>query len=97
MNKVLSSHENLKEYLQWQIALIKRSRAKGRVDSGLCIQIKNKIEYWRNILRIIVGVVKALDSRGLPFRGSTSERFGSLKNGNFMMTLEVIDEIHPFL
>jgi len=47
VNKALSGHENSKEHLQCQIALIKRSRTEGRVDSGLCTQIKNEIEYWR--------------------------------------------------
>ncbi|XP_071568451.1 zinc finger MYM-type protein 1-like [Temnothorax nylanderi] len=96
VNKVLSGHENSKEHLQCQIALIKRSRAKGRVDSGLCTQVKNEIEYWRNVLKRVIVAVKALASRGLPFRGS-SERFGSLRNGNFMMTLETIAEFDPFL
>ncbi|XP_071578286.1 zinc finger MYM-type protein 1-like [Temnothorax nylanderi] len=96
VNKVLSGHENSKEHLQCQIALIKRSRAKERVDSGLCTQVKNEIEYWRNVLKRVIVAVKALASRGLPFRGS-SERFGSLRNGNFMMTLETIAEFDPFL
>lgn len=96
VDKALSGHENSKEHPQCQIALIKRSRTEGRVDSGLCTQIKNEIEYWRQVLKRVIVVVKAFASRGLPFRGS-SERFGSLRNGNFMMTLETITEFDPFL
>jgi len=44
----------------------------------------------------VIVAVKALASRDLPFRGS-SERFGSLRNGNFMMILETIAEFDPFL
>ncbi|CAL1678226.1 unnamed protein product [Lasius platythorax] len=96
VNKILSGHKNSKEHLQCQIALIKRSRTEGRVDSDLCTQIKNEIEYWRNVLKRVIVAVKALANRGLPFRGS-SERFGSLRNGNFMMILETIAEFDPFL
>ncbi|CAL1671908.1 unnamed protein product [Lasius platythorax] len=96
VNKILSWHENSKEHLQCQIALIQRNRTEGRVDSGLCRNVKNEIEYWRNVLKRVIVAVKALASRDLPFRGS-SERFGSLKNGNFMMILETIAEFDPFL
>jgi len=96
VNKILSGHENSKEHLQCQIALIKRSRTEGRVDSNLCRQIKNEVEYWKNILKRVIVAIKALASRGLAFRGS-SERFGSLRNGNFMMILETIAEFDPFL
>lgn len=48
------------------------------------------------MLRHVVAAVKALSSRGLPFKGKI-ERFGSVKNGNFMMLLEIIAEFDPFL
>ena len=40
--------------------------------------------------------MKKLSSRGLSFRGKV-EKFGSVKNGNFMMLLELISEFDPFL
>lgn len=43
-----------------------------------------------------VVVIKALSSRGLPFREST-EVFGSNSNGNYTMFLKVIAEFDPFL
>lgn len=43
-----------------------------------------------------MSVVKKLSSRGLPFRGD-EEEFGSLRNGNFMMCMELIAEFDPFL
>ncbi|KYN00128.1 Zinc finger MYM-type protein 1 [Cyphomyrmex costatus] len=59
-------------------------------------QIETEVEYWRNVLKRVVVVIKNLSSRGLPFRGS-DERFGSLHNGNYMMLLEIIAEFDPFL
>jgi hypothetical protein len=54
------------------------------------------MNYWRNVLQRLVAVVKKLGSRGLPFRGK-NEQFGSNKNGNFMMCLELIAEFDPFM
>lgn len=54
------------------------------------------MDYWRNVLQRVVAVVKKLGSRGLAFRGK-NEQFGSNKNGNFMMCLELISEFDPFL
>ncbi|XP_074039832.1 uncharacterized protein [Leptinotarsa decemlineata] len=51
---------------------------------------------WQMLLQRVVVVIKALASRGLPFRGST-ELFGSNSNGNYMMLLEVLAEFDPFL
>ncbi|OXU25950.1 hypothetical protein TSAR_001728 [Trichomalopsis sarcophagae] len=54
---------------------------------------------WSNIHHVVKDheeIIKALLSRGLPFRGD-DERFGSLHNGNYMMVLELISEFDPFL
>lgn len=51
---------------------------------------------WKNVLRRVVAVVKALTSRGLLLRGH-DEHFGSVHNGNFMMVLEVRSQFDPFL
>ncbi|KAJ8886808.1 hypothetical protein PR048_013020, partial [Dryococelus australis] len=48
------------------------------------------------VLKIVVSVVKKLASRGLEFRGD-EEVFSSVKNGNFMMCLELISEYDSFL
>nr|CAH7746205.1 unnamed protein product [Callosobruchus chinensis] len=58
--------------------------------------IDREINYWQMLLQRVVVVIKALASRGLPFRGS-NEVFGSSSNGNYMMLLEVLAEFDPFL
>ena len=44
----------------------------------------------------MVGVVKFLAERSLPFRGH-KEKFGSVHNGNFMDVLEILALYDPFL
>jgi len=47
-------------------------------------------------LKRVVSIIKKLASRGLPFRGQ-EEIFGSPKNGNYMMLIELLSEFYPFL
>ncbi|XP_025200593.1 zinc finger MYM-type protein 1-like [Melanaphis sacchari] len=94
--KIVKQHEVSKEHTNCQIVFLRRSNNIGRIDSDLCIQINNEIDYWKNVLKRVIAVIKKLGSRGLPFRGSV-EKFGSQNNGNFMMCLELISEFDPFL
>ncbi len=77
-------------------ATFMRSLIKGKVDSHLCTQIKDKMAYWKNVLKRVVAVIKKLSSRGLALRGH-DEKFGSVHNGNFMMCLELLAEFDPFI
>lgn len=72
------------------------NQTKERVDSRLMNQIDGEKNYWKNILLRIVAVVKSLALRGLPFRGD-NELIGSSKNGNFLISIELISEFDPFL
>jgi len=45
------------------------------------------MDYWKNILKRVISVIKKLESRGLSFKGSV-EQFGTQNNGHFMMCLE---------
>lgn len=96
INKVLKKHEVSIEHTNCQISFLSRSNNIGRIDSDLCAQINKEIDYWRNVLKRVIAVIKKLGSRGLPFRGSV-EQFGNQNNGNFMMCLELISEFDPFL
>lgn len=73
-----------------------RAKISQRIDSALISQLEGEKNYWKNVLRRIVTVVKTLSSRGLAFRGKT-DKFGCVKNGNFLMSLELIAQFYPFL
>jgi hypothetical protein len=53
-------------------------------------------EFWRNVLRRVVAVLKFLAQRGLAFRGE-NEIIGSPQNGNFLGCIELLAEFDPFL
>lgn len=97
-----NAHERLKEHegsLNHKTCLLKLKdlgQEQGTLDSMLLVQINHEKMYWRSILERVVSVIKSLASRGLPFRGQ-EEIFGSPKNGNYMMLLELLSEFDPFL
>ncbi|GFW16607.1 zinc finger MYM-type protein 1 [Trichonephila clavipes] len=66
------------------------------VDKQLQEQIKKDIEYYHNVLKRVIAVVKYLAVRGLAFRGN-EEVFGSPYNGNFMGALELLAEFDLFI
>jgi hypothetical protein len=68
----------------------------GRLDSKLLVQIDHEKIYWGRVLEKVVFIIKTLASPGLPFRGQ-EEIFGSPKNGNYMMLLELLSEFDSFL
>nr|XP_012145950.1 PREDICTED: uncharacterized protein LOC105663174 [Megachile rotundata] len=92
----LESHENSCEHKTCVLALQRRSDIVGRVDHELVAQFQEELTYWREVLKRVVATVKSLASRGLSFRGH-EEKLGSLHNGNYLMTLELIAEFDPFL
>ncbi|GFY07472.1 zinc finger MYM-type protein 1 [Trichonephila clavipes] len=57
---------------------------------------KKNTEYYHNVLKRVVTIVKYLAIRGLAFRG-TEEGFDSPSNGNFMGSLELLTELDPFI
>lgn len=59
-------------------------------------QISVETEYWQEVLKRVISVIKFLASRGLPFRGD-EEAFGVNNNGNYLGILELISEHDPFL
>jgi len=73
-----------------------RGKVAQRIDSALILQIEGEKNYWKNVLRRVVAVVKTLSSRGLAFRGKT-DKFDCNQNGNFLMSLELIALFFKFL
>ncbi|GFS84337.1 zinc finger MYM-type protein 1 [Trichonephila clavipes] len=73
-----------------------RKENKSVLDKQLQEQIKKDIEYYHNILKCVIAVVKYLAIKGLEFRG-TEEVFGSPHNDNFIGALELLAEFDPFI
>ncbi|XP_065645817.1 uncharacterized protein LOC136076271 [Hydra vulgaris] len=59
-------------------------------------KIKLEVEYWQNILKRIISVIKFLASHNLAFQGHTDKLF-SKGNGNFLGLIEMISEFDPIL
>lgn len=95
-NDILKSHENSSDHKTCVLAIKTRMSSKG-IQSLLTSQIEDEQNYWRNVLKRVVAVVKSLAAAGLPLRGH-DETFGSLSNsGNFILCLELIAEFDPFI
>lgn len=92
----VAEHENSASHRDCLLKLKSRGNEMNRIDKRLLSQHEHEVTYWRNVLKRVVSVVKKLASRGLAFRGD-EEKFGSVKNGNFMMCLELIAEYDSFL
>lgn len=95
-NQRVIEHENSHSHRDCVLMFKRRGNVLCRIDSHLLSQIEEQVKYWRHVLHRVVTVVKQLSSRGLAFRGE-DEVFGSVRNGNFMMCLELIAEYDPFL
>ncbi|KAK0156468.1 Zinc finger MYM-type protein 1 [Merluccius polli] len=53
-------------------------------------------QYWKDVLKHVVAVIKFLSERGIPFRGD-NEHLGSSHNGNYLGILELLAQFDPFL
>ena len=95
-NTRLMDHETSKEHLNAVVNFARRSKEVGRIDHELVQQAENTINYWRNVLKRLVSVIKYLAERGLAFRGD-NELLGSPKNGNYLGLLELVAEYDGFL
>lgn len=79
----LAEHEGSKSHKKAMVACVTRCADVGCIDTELKKQFDSECEYWTEVLKRVVAVVKFLAERGLPFRGR-SEIFGQADNGNFM-------------
>ena len=92
----VNEHENSSAHRDCVLKFKARGSDLCKTDKQFLTQTEEEVKYWRSVLRRVVSVVKKLSSRGLPFCGD-EEEFGSLRNGNFMMCMELITEFDPFL
>lgn len=82
----LSSHENSQKHRLNISTMKQRGIILERIDQQLLSQLEFENNYWMTILKRVVAVVKALSSRGLSFRGDTTQ-IGCSNNGNFLMAI----------
>nr|CAI5829797.1 unnamed protein product [Callosobruchus analis] len=92
----VSTHKNSPRHKLSVLQMKERTNVLGRIDRALAVQLDEEKNYWENILKRVVACIKALTSRGLPFRVQ-DKKFGSIHNGNYMMSLELIAEFDPSL
>lgn len=92
----IGEHETSKDHCQAAYAFAKRSEELRTIHSELQIQIVKEGNYWRQILKRILSVIRFLSSRGLPLRGQ-NEHLGNSHNGNYLGALELLSEYDPFL
>uniref|UniRef100_H2YLB1 HAT C-terminal dimerisation domain-containing protein n=1 Tax=Ciona savignyi TaxID=51511 RepID=H2YLB1_CIOSA len=71
-------------------------KSSSQIDSDLVKQYEGEVQYWQELLRRLVSVVKFLCVRGLAFRGN-NELIGSSNNGNYLGILELLSEYDTFL
>jgi hypothetical protein len=93
----ISEHECSSEHRQAVLTLLASSNNSERnhINSLLDKQVETEQKYWRDVLQRVVAVIKFLSTRGLPFRGD-NERLGSVHNGNYLGTLELLSQFDPF-
>lgn len=89
-------HENSDAHRNSVIQSTLLARKQVHIDSQLHTQYGKECEYWRNVLRRVVAVLKFLAQRGLAYRGE-NEIIGSPQNGNFLGCIELLAEFDPFL
>lgn len=92
----ITSHEQSVVHKSNVLTMKSRGALTNRIDSGLLSQINDEVNYWKNVLKRVVVVVKTLAIRRLAFRGN-SEKIGCPHNVNFLMSMELIAQFDPFL
>ena len=71
---------------QWQLYVLENHC---HIDSGLVKLYESEVQYWQQVIRRIVSVVKFLRVCGLAFRGK-NELTGSSNNGNNLGILKLL-------
>lgn len=95
-NRAFEIHEKSKGHMKCYLSYRTRAKQVCTLDEQFLEQQETAVNYWRNLLRRIVSVVKFLASRGLAFRGS-DQKIGSHSNGNYLGLLELLAEYDTFL
>ena len=92
----LSTHESSQRHRKSVSDIVKRRDSNEIVNKQIVAQLESEQKYWRQLLQRLVDVIKHLATRGGSFRGS-NEVIGSVSNGNYLGTLELLAKYDPFL
>lgn len=92
----ISQHENSHCHREAMLTLAARQQYAGRIDGQMELEFTKERDYWRNILKRIVAVIKFLAERGLAFRGN-NELINSSQNGNYLGVLQLLSQFDPLL
>jgi hypothetical protein len=74
---------------------LSRLKVSGRADIQMAIQFNTDRQYWKEVLKRIIAVIKFLASRGLPLRWD-NQTIGSVRNGNCLGIMELLSQFDPF-
>ncbi|XP_025414833.1 zinc finger MYM-type protein 1-like [Sipha flava] len=96
VHTVVLEHENSLMHRESVMTFSVRTKNNGRIDQEISYQINLEVNYWKEVLKRIVAVIKFLSSRGIAFRGE-NQIIGSQHNGNYLGCLELISQFDPFL
>lgn len=89
ISRTIKNHEHSTTHNNNYLAYKRRARELENLEDSFKSSLEIEMDYWRQILKRIVSVIKFLGSRGLPFRGS-DQKIGSNENGNFLGLLELL-------
>jgi hypothetical protein len=93
---VVLEHENSLMHRESVMAFSVRTKNNGHIYQEISYQINLEVNYWKEVLKRIVAIIKFLSSRGIAFRGE-NQIIGSQHNGNYLGCLKLINQFDPFL
>ncbi|XP_046742929.1 zinc finger MYM-type protein 1-like [Diprion similis] len=92
----VAEHEHSTRHMKCLLTYHSRKKETGCIDTELLSQLHDEQNYWEEVLKRVVAVVKLLASRGLAFRGD-NQTIGSPRNGNYLGILELFGQFDPFI
>ena len=96
VNDRMKMHEQSESHINCILGARNMRNENASIGHRIEQQLESSKQYWVNVLRRVVAVIRFLAQRGMPFRGD-DEILGSAHNGNFLGILELIAHFDPFL
>lgn len=91
----LKEHENSQTHRTSVCTLSMRAVSSNRIDKQVVTEYQNEVKYWRLVLERVVKTIQHLTMRGSSLFGE-NETIGSVRNGNFLGSLELISKFDSF-